>query len=143
MRLLCVEEVDQTHYEDHCHDDGQDVGHVGTHPFGYLQTGAFIGFAHEFFPAPAVAGGAEDDENQRTYGQQDIADDEVFAVQDIPAGNGTEAAPEVVAQQAGEAQQENGNAANDAGLPALPACQLGDAGYDILEHGQYYFSPPF
>lgn len=58
------EEVDKTDNQDGGDDDRQNIGHVRTHPFGYLQTGAFVGLRQELIPAPAVAGGAVQDEQQ-------------------------------------------------------------------------------
>jgi len=132
------EEVDQTDHQNGGDDHGQHVSHVEAHELvvNHLQTGAFVGLCHEILPAPAVAGGAEEDEQQRAAGQQQIADDEVLAVQNVAAGDGMDIAPDVIAQDTGQTQQEESDAADQAGLLPAPAGELADAGDDVLKHSQ-------
>lgn len=64
------EEVVKAEDENDAHDHGQHVGHVRPQPFGDFQPLALVGFRQEVLPAPAVAGGAENDEQQTAKGQQ-------------------------------------------------------------------------
>ena len=34
--VLSPEEIDQSHHEDHTYDHRQNIGHIGSHPFGDL-----------------------------------------------------------------------------------------------------------
>ena len=127
-----LEEVIQAVTEDEDDDHGNDPGHVPAHPVCNLETVAGVGLRGELLPAPAVTADAEDGENQRTGGQQDIADQEVFKVHDAQTQDG-HMAQDGEAQDAGHSQNGQGNAADQACLLALPAGQVTDAGNDVLE----------
>lgn len=79
------EEVVKAENQNDAHDHGQHVGHVRPQPFGDFQPFALVGFGEEILPAPAVAGGAENDEQQTAQGQQQVADQKILSCPARPA----------------------------------------------------------
>ena len=76
-------DVALSQYDDHYH--RKNLSQIEAESLGELQASALVGFGHELIPAPAIAGAAEQAVDERTDGQQVIADNEVFKVHDAGA----------------------------------------------------------
>ena len=122
--------------EDNQHYQGQDVGSVEAYPFGEGHTFAGVCFFDEVIPAPAVTTGTESKVDQAAQGQQVVADEEVFQVEDAGAfAQRLETAPEVETEYAGQGKQDDHYDIETDGLLTIPAGQVADAGSDIFKYG--------
>ena len=130
---LAFEEIHQADDQDRRYDDGQNVGHVQAHPVCHLGALAGIGFGGIILPAPAIAGDAEQGEQQRAHRQQDVIHQEVLKVHNAQAQD-LHIAQHGEAQDTGHAQHHQGSTADQAGLLTIPLRQVPDAGHDILKH---------
>ena len=89
-------------------------------------------------PAPAVLFGAEQHKGQAAQRQQVVGDDEIFQVQDgRPGAQGLESAPQIEAQDAGDAQEHNGQSVDGHAFFPAPAVQVHAKGDDVLKYGNH------
>lgn len=68
------------------HDKRKDVGYIYPCPSGETKSPAGVGLAAEVVPAPAVAGGAEQQIYERAERQDVVADQKILQVEDGAAG---------------------------------------------------------
>ena len=125
--------------QDHQDQDGQHHGKIDMEQrlenaaLRQLQTGAGVCLRQELIEAPAPFGDAEQQVHQGADGQQQIADNKVLAVQHILAQEGMEAAPQVVAQDAGQTGNENeGGVEQDCLLPGPAEVVAAETARSIL-----------
>ena len=132
------EEVHESHDENNDDDHRDGDGKYPAHPGADLQSLARIGLGHEALPAPSVTGRAEKGKYKRTQGQEDVADGEVLQIQNGGAlSEGSKGRPDIVAEHAGQREEQHAHADHDAGSHALPAREIHEAGDDVLEDGQH------
>ena len=80
-KLYSKELVPIAHHKDEQHDQGQNIGHIKPHPSGeFPQSAACVGLRQEAFPAPAAAGDAEQQIDQRSQRQDIVADNKVLQI---------------------------------------------------------------
>ena len=84
--------------------------------------------------APSEFSDAEEKENKGTKRQQEIADQKVLTVQNIAPADDSETAPDVIAQNAGDAADQNHGEVTQNGFFAIPAKVVDSRGNEILEH---------
>ena len=90
----------------HQNDDdeqGENIAEIGTQPAGELGAFSGIGFREVVIEAPAPATDAEQQIDDCADGQQQIADEEVFAIQHAAAADELQIAPDIEAEDAGHA----------------------------------------
>ena len=87
-------------------EDGEDELEIGFHPAGHFHAAPFIDFFDVIVKAPAEAGNAEEEVHQGTAGEEEIADQEVFAVQHVPSSDEVHAGEYIVSQDAGNGEKE-------------------------------------
>ncbi len=122
--------------ENNQYNQGQDVGRIEANPYRELDALAHIGFGDEVVPAPAVTAYAEQQINEAAQREQVVADKEVFQIEHTAAfTHRLEAAPQVEAQYAGQAEQDDGNDVEANGFVAVPFGQFADTGRNVFEHG--------
>ena len=123
--------LQQDHHDQH----RQHELEVGLEPAGQAGAAAGIGLGQVFVKAPAPAAHAEQQVDQAADGQQQVADQEVLAVQHGGTGaQRLEAGPDVVAQHAGQAGRQQEHPADQHGLAAAQAELLHQAGDDVFKH---------
>ena len=124
--------------KDEQNDQRQTIGQIAAHPV--LHPGAFAGvdFLFVVLPAPAAAGNAEQQIDQRAQRQEQIADEEILKIQHRTAeGCKAVPAPHIVPQHTGHGQRRDEEQVHKAGFFAGAAGQLHAAADDVLEDGQH------
>ena len=76
-------------------------------PERHLETAARIHFRDVLVKAPAPLGRTEEQVDQRACGEKDIAHEEIFTVQDIAVPQEMHAREHIVAENAGDGEDEN------------------------------------
>ena len=104
-------------------------------PPGEPEPAAGVGLRQIAVKAPAPLGGAEEEIDQRPAGEQEIAHQEVLAVQNVPPADGVDAAPHIVPQDTGETEEQDGDAVDHRRLFPGPAQGVHAGGHDVFEHG--------
>ena len=107
------------------YDEGQNVSHVRPHPVHDLQAASLVRLLYEVFPAPAISGGAEQDENESSHGQNIVTDDQVLEIQYRGSlSKRLDEGPHIEAQCAGKRTDEHYDRVYKAGLLPAPAKRL-------------------
>ena len=118
------------------HDERQDIFDVQAQPLREHEALAGVRFGDEVVPSPATLVTAEEQEHHRAEGQQVVADDEVFQIEDHGAGaEGLDAGQHVEAEGAGQGEQEDQNEVDGDRLLAGPFEHVDAVGYDVFQHG--------
>ena len=87
--------------ENEDHDERKNVSNIRSCPIFDLETFSDVGFCLIIFPAPTVSGDTEEQVNQRTQRQKDVAYKEILQVQDRSAEDAeTIPCPNVVSEYA-------------------------------------------
>lgn len=73
--------ADQPQHQDYGHQYRQHIAHIATHPALHFQSLAGVGLFGKVLLAPAVAGGAEENKDERAQRQQQIAHHKVLQIQ--------------------------------------------------------------
>ena len=81
-----LKETDVSQHEDCENNQGQDIAYVKSGPFWEVESFSKIGFCHEVFEAPSIAGSTEQQVNQAAKRKQVVADKKIFKIQDRSAG---------------------------------------------------------
>lgn len=114
----------------------QNVGCIKTHPFREADALTGINLFNEFVPAPAIASGAEGQEDEAAQRQDVVADEEVFQIKHAGAfAQRLKAAPDIEAENAGQGQQNHADNSKGDEATAVTAGQLADAGNNHFEYG--------
>ena len=133
---LLEELVDIALHENEEHDERQDIFDVQAQPLREHEALAGVRFGDEVVPSPAAFVAAEEQEHHRAEGQQVVADDEVFQIEDHGAGaEGLDAGQHVEAEGAGQGEQEDQNEVDGDRLLAGPFEHVDAVGYDVFQHG--------
>ena len=136
LEALLEELVDIPLHENEEHDERQDIFDVQAQPLREHEALAGVRFGDEVVPSPAALVTAEEQEHHRAEGQQVVADDEVFQIEDHGAGaEGLDAGQHVEAEGAGQGEQEDQNEVDGDRLLAGPFEHVDAVGYDVFQHG--------
>ena len=129
-----VVDADEENSQDH---NGQQIRHIPAHPIAHLQALAGVGLLGKVLPAPAVAGRAEQQVDQRADRQPNIGHQEIFQIHNGGAvAEGLEAGPQIETQHAGQRQHQHQRQVDDGDLFAAHARQVHPAGHDVFKHRQ-------
>ena len=115
-------------------EDGEDELEIGFHPAGHFHAAAFIDFFDVIVKAPAEAGNAEEEVHQGTAGEEEIADQEVFAVQHVPSSDEVHAGEDIVSQDAGNGEKEYYDKIHQHRFLSCPAEIIHGAGNEVLKY---------
>lgn len=99
--------LEQSPDQDPEDEDRKHVLEVRLHPAGHLHAGSHIDLRHVLVEAPAIAGGAEEDEEERAAGKDKARDEEVFRIEDAACAQEVDVLPDIEAQDAGDGGEEN------------------------------------
>ena len=133
-KLYSKELVPIAHHKDEQHDQGQNIGHIKPHPSGEFQSAACVGLRQEAFPAPAAAGDAEQQIDQRSQRQDIVADNKVLQIHnDRSLAEGLDPGEDVKAQHTGHGQDQNGDQVDQHRFLPAPAPFLNREGQDVLK----------
>ena len=101
FRISLEELILNAECKDDEHDNRQDIAYIEADIILDLESAAFVGLLLEVLPAPAAAGGAEQQVNQRTERQPDVGHEEVLEVEHVRAcAERLEAGPDIEAEHA-------------------------------------------
>ena len=100
---------------------------------GHANAGAGIGLLQIFVKAPTVPGDAEQQEHQGAARQDQIGHQEVLGIHDAHAPDQGHTAPDVVAQDTGDASDQQEQAVQQGGLFAAPAEVVAAGGQQVLK----------
>ena len=121
---------------DYCLNGGEEGGGAVSALRDAEEALAGVRFGDEVVPSPAAFVAAEEQEHHRAEGQQVVADDEVFQIEDHGAGaEGLDAGQHVEAEGAGQGEQEDQNEVDGDRLLAGPFEHVDAVGYDVFQHG--------
>ena len=118
--LPCVF-LEQSPDQDPEDEDRQHVLEVRLHPARHLHAGSHIDLRHVLVEAPAIAGGAEEDEEERAAGKDKARDEEVFRIEDAACAQEVDVLPDIEAQDAGDGAEENEREQDEDTFFAAPA----------------------
>lgn len=102
-------------------------------PERHLETAACIDFRDVLIKAPAPLGRTEEQVDERACREQDIAHEEVFTVQDIAVSEEMHAGEHIVAENAGDGEDENDRQIQQDRFSAAPSEIIHAACDEILK----------
>ena len=94
-----------------------------------------VDFFNIVIKAPAPFGDAEEEIDKCACGKKNIADYEILAVKNISAADEFNVAPDVVAENAGNAAYEEENSVNNGGFFSSPAEIINAACNEVFKNG--------
>ena len=118
-------------------EDGEDELEIGFHPAGHFHAAPFIDFFDVIVKAPAEAGNAEEEVHQGTAGEEEIADQEVFAVQHVPSSDEVHAGEDIVSQNAGDGEEEDNDKIHQHRFLSCPAEIIHGAGNEVFKYRRH------
>ena len=117
---------------------GEHEGYVRTHPFRNLETLTLVCLGSEILPAPAVSPRTEQNEAERTDGQENVTYDEVLKVHNSRVrAERSDKGEQIETEYAGQREREHQNSVNETSLLSRPAEHISRAGDNIFEHRKY------
>lgn len=102
-------------------EDRQHVLEVRLHPARHLHAGPRIDLRHVLIEAPAIAGGTEEDEEERAAGKDKARDEEVFRIKDAACTQEVDVLPNIEAKDAGNGTEEYEREQDEDAFFAAPA----------------------